>query len=92
MADTKKAILLGRIYREVSSGRDAAYIAEKHQLSITESREIVDYVRRANRQALHNRVKGMFLMGHAIAELPKYFGLTESEIRVILQPKEKSGE
>lgn len=76
--------------RDMDRGRSEVELAEKYGLSTTEVRAAVAHIRAERRTDLHNRVKGMFLMGHSISELPKYFGLTESQIRVILQPKERS--
>lgn len=76
--------------RDVDRGRSEVQLAEKYKLTTTEVRAHVNAIRTARRDALHNRVRGMFLMGHSIAELPKYFGLTESEIREILRLKDKS--
>lgn len=72
--------------KDMDRGLSEKQLAEKHQLSISEVRTTVAEVRTARREALDNRVKGMFLQGFTISELPKYFGLTENEIRLILQP------
>ena len=75
-----------QFFKDVSFGYSDEEVAARHRLDISEVRLAAEEIRVANREALHNRIRGMFLMGFTIAELPKYFVLTESEIRAILQP------